>query len=313
MSNGHVPEDAELPPPAIEEVSKGIYAYVQLDGSWFLNNAGFVVGNEGVIAVDTAGTEKRARAFHAALRETTDKPVQLLVNTHSHADHTHGNFMFAPATAIVAHDLCREEVIRSSPAFLKTAFPTADFGEIPVVAPFLTFQDRLNVFSGDLLIELHFVGPAHTTNDVIAWIPDRKLLFSGDLVFNGGTPFAMAGSIAGWLRSMQFLRSLGAETIVPGHGAICGPEVFSTIESYLLFIADTARRGHEKGTPPLELAQATDLGPFAALSDPERIVGNLFRAYSEIEGHPLGAAIDVQSAFGGMVAYNGGQPLRCLA
>ena len=101
MSHGIAPESAELPPPTVEEVSPGIFAYVQLDGSWFLNNAGFIVADEAVVAIDTLGTEARSRAFHAALRRTSDKPVQALINTHSHADHTHGNFLFAPQTAII--------------------------------------------------------------------------------------------------------------------------------------------------------------------------------------------------------------------
>lgn len=313
MSNGHVPHDAQLPPPRIEEVSPGIFAYIQLDGSWFLNNAGFIEGPDNVIAIDTLGTERRSRAFHAALRAQTDKPVPLLVNTHAHADHTHGNFLFAPATAIVGHEHCREEILRANLATLKNAFPTADFGEITYVAPFVTFREQMTVYAGDLRIELIHTGPAHTTSDVIAWVPERKLLFSGDLVFNGGTPFAMAGSVAGWLESLALLRGLGVEHIVPGHGEVCGPEVFDTIEAYLRFVQETAARGHARGIPPLELARATDLGPFAQLTDPERIVGNLHRAYAELDGKPRGAPIDVPAAFAGMVAYNGGQPLRCLA
>jgi cyclase len=313
MSNGHVPHDAELPPPRVEEVSPGIFAYIQLDGSWFLNNAGFIEGPDSVVAIDTLGTEKRSRAFHAALRKQTDKPVPVLLNTHAHADHTHGNFLFAPATAIIGHEHCREEILRANLTALKRAFPTADFGEITYVAPFVTFAERMTVYAGDLRIELIHPGPAHTTSDIIAWIPERKLLFSGDLVFNGGTPFAMAGSVAGWLEALELLRSLGAERIVPGHGEICGPDVFATIDAYLRFVQDAARKGHAAGTPVLELALATDLGPFAALTDPERIVGNLYRAYTELDGRPRGANIDVSAAFAGMVEYNGGQPLRCLA
>ena len=313
MSTAHAPAHAEVPPPAIEEVSPGVFAYVQLDGSWFLNNAGFITTGEGVIAIDTTGTEKRAHAFESALRRTTPKPVQALINTHSHADHTHGNFMFAPRTAIIAHELCREEVLRGSLAALRNAFPTADFGEIPYVPPMVTFEDRLNVYAGDLRIELLFVGPAHTTNDVIAWIPDRKVLFSGDIVFNGGTPFAMGGSIAGWLDALPVLRGLGAETIVPGHGAVCGPSALDDVEAYLRFIDALARKGIAAGVEPYALARETDLGRFANLSDPERIVGNLHRAYQELRGGTLGGPIDVPTVFAEMVAYNGGQPLRCLA
>ena len=313
MSSQHPHETDELPAPRLIEVSDGIYAYHQADGSWFLNNAGFIVSDDYVVAIDTTGTEKRARAFHAALRSVSEKPVQTLVNTHAHADHTHGNFMFAPQTAIIAHERCRREVMASNITFLRQAFPTADFGDPPTTPPTVTFTDRMKVFAGNLEIQLIHLGPAHTNNDVIAWIPERKLLFSGDLVFNGGTPFAMAGSIVGWLEAIPTLRALGAETIVPGHGEVCTPAVFDEIEAYLHFIDDLSRKGKAAGTPPLELARATDLGRFAHLTDPERIVGNLHRAYAELDGEARGGAIAVPTAFADMVAYNGGRPLRCLA
>ncbi len=313
MSHGIVHDRAELPPPSIEEVSRGVFAYIQLDGTWFLNNAGFVVGSESVTVVDTTGTEKRARAFHDAVKKTTSNPVQALINTHSHADHTHGNFMFSPDTAIIGHELCREEVLQGSLERIKAAFPTGDFGDPPYVAPNVTFEDRMTAWVDDLKVELIYMGPAHTTNDVVAWLPERKVLFTGDLAFNGGTPFAMAGSIAGWLEAIPRLRELGAETVVPGHGPVCGPEVFETVASYLAWVQEIAGNGFAEGIPPLEMAKATDLGDFAGLSDPERLAGNLHRAYSELRGEPRGAPLDVPAVFADMMAYNGGEPLRCLA
>src|SRR4029453_9372650 len=93
MSADHVHDAEALPPPTLEEVSDGIFAYVQLDGSWCLNNTGFLVGRDGVTAIDTCATEGRTRAFLAALSSVTPKPVRVLVNTHHHGDHTHGNWL----------------------------------------------------------------------------------------------------------------------------------------------------------------------------------------------------------------------------
>lgn len=311
MSSATVPEHAEIPPPTTQEVSKGIFAYVQLDGSWFLNNAGVVVGSQTATVVDTTGTEARARAWHAAVRKVTELPVTALVNTHSHADHTHGNFMFADS-AIVASERCRREVIAAGRG-TGALFPGVDFGDCPPTPPTVTFEDRLTLYVDDLAIELIFVAPAHTTNDVVAWIPERKLLFSGDIIFNGGTPFALAGSVGGWLSALERIEALGAETIVPGHGAICGPEAIGDVRAYLQFIQATAKRGMDAGTPPLELAQSLDLGKFADLTDPERLVPNLHRAYSELRGEPWGAPLDFRQLFAEMLVYNGNQPLRCLA
>jgi cyclase len=312
MSSSTVPVHAEIPPPTVEEVSSGIFAYIQLDGSWFLNNAGCVVGKESATVIDTTGTEARARAFHAAVRGVTANPVNALINTHSHGDHTHGNFMFSPAAAIIGSERCRREVIAAGSA-THALFPMVDFGECPVTPPFVTFEERLNVYVDDLRIELIFVGPAHTTNDVVAWIPERKLLFTGDIIFNGGTPFALGGSVGGWLDALDTIEALGAETIVPGHGPVCGPAAIAAVRDYLRFIEETAKRGSAAGIEPLELARDLDLGRFAGLTDPERLVPNLHRAYAELRGERRGAPMDFRRMFDEMLAYNGGRPLRCLA
>jgi cyclase len=312
MSSQAVPAHAEIPPPRVEEVSPGIYAYIQMDGSWFLNNAGAIVGSRSATVIDTTGTEKRARAFHAAVRAVTHNPVSALINTHSHGDHTHGNFMFAPASAIIASERCRREIIAAGHASY-ALFPMVDFGDCPITPPTVTFDDRLSVYVDDLKVELIYVGPAHTTSDIVAWIPERKLLFSGDVIFNGGTPFALGGSVAGWLTALDRIEALGAETIVPGHGEICGPGVIGEVRSYLRWVQQSARSGFEKGTPPLELAEALDLGDFAEWHDKERLVPNLHRAYSELRGEPLGVPLDYRQLFAEMLIYNGNQPLRCLA
>jgi cyclase len=164
-----------------------------------------------------------------------------------------------------------------------------------------------------LKLELIYMGPAHTTNDIVVWVPERQVLYSGDLVFNGGTPFAMMGSVAGWLEALGRMRSLGAETIVPGHGPVCGPEAIDAQEDYLRWLQDVAKEGFDAGAAPLEVAREVDLGRFAGLLDPERIVGNLHRAYSELRGEPPGTPLALGTVVPDIIAYNSGQPLRCLA
>ncbi|GAC1479842.1 MAG: hypothetical protein NVS1B12_17470 [Acidimicrobiales bacterium] len=133
-------------------------------------------------------------------------------------------------------------------------------------------------------------------------------------MFNGGTPFLLMGSVAGAIEVIeQRLRPLGAATVVPGHGDVCGPEVFDAVVGYLQFILDTARASLDAGLTPLEAARACDLGPYTELLDAERVVGNLHRAYAELGGADRGARIDIASALGDMIAYNGGRPLSCFA
>ena len=308
----HAHSADQLPPPTVEEVSPGVYAYIQLDGSWGLNNTGFITGSDAVSVVDTCFTEARTRAFLRAIGDVTGLPIRTLVNTHHHGDHTHGNYLL-PGASIVGHELCRQTVIDTGLHTLHPLFPNVVWGDLELAPPFITFRDRLDLFVDDLKLELHYMGPAHTTNDVVVWIPERRLLFTGDLAFNGGTPFVAMGSIAGSLVALERLRAFDAATVVPGHGSVCGPEVMDEMEAYLRFVQGEAKRVFESGMAPLEAAREIDLGRFAGWHDSERIAGNLHRAYSELRGEPLGTHLDLGPIAADMVTLNGGEPVRCLA
>ena len=309
---GHPHSASELPAPSLEQVSPGVYAYIQLDGTWGLNNTGFITGRSGISVIDTCFTEIRTRSFLQTIRGVTELPIQTLVNTHHHGDHTHGNYLVSGAS-IVGHELCRQEVIDTGVHALQSLFPNVAFGGLEVSPPFVTFQDRLDLFVDDLRMELYYMGPAHTTNDIVVWLPERRVLFTGDLVFNGGMPFIAMGSVEGSLAALDRLREFDAETIVPGHGPVCGPEVINDIEAYFRFLKEAASSAFESGISPLDAAQGIDLGRFASWHDRERIAGNLHRAYSELRGEPLGTPLPLGPIVDDMVAYNGGQPVRCLA
>ena len=311
MSSSHHGHE-QLPPATTQEVADGIYAYLQPDGSWGLNNTGFIVGKDSVTLVDTCFTESRTRAFLGALESVTSLPLRTLINTHHHGDHTHGNYL-VPSATIVAHRLCREVIIETGLLALRPMFPNVEWGELELAPPTVTFDDRLTIYVDDLKIDLIFVGPAHTTNDILVSIPDRELLFSGDLLFNQGTPFVAMGSVSGSLQALKRLRELGAETIVPGHGSVCGPEVMDDIEAYLTFVQDTAREAFEAGLTPLDASRQADLDRFAEWHARERIAGNLHRAYSELRWEPPGTVLDLGPMVADMVALNGGRPVRCLA
>ncbi len=301
---------------SLEEVADGVFGYIQPDGSWMINNTGFIVAADGVSAIDASSTERRTRAFRDAIGGVTRAPVRTLVNTHHHPDHTAGNGVFAGAT-IVAHELARDEMRILGLPHNSGVWTDTDYGDLKLALPFLTFADRLTLWADDLRCELLFAGgPAHTTNDIVVWIPERSVLFSGDLLFNGGTPFLLSGSVLGAIDVLEnFLRPLGAQTIVPGHGPVGGPELIEPVLGYLRFVAGLAAEGRAAGVAPLELAMGTDLGQYTEWSDPERIVGNLHRAYADLAGpaEARGGPVNFTAALTDMIAYNGGRPLTCRA
>ena len=305
-------DNPRLGPAEPIEVGDGVFAYYQPDGTWHINNTGFITGRTSVISIDACSTERRTRAFLDRIASVTSAPVTTLVNTHHHGDHTYGNSVFGAVT-IVGHENCRTELIAYGPPANAGIWEPVDWGQVTLAPPTLTFSDRLRLWSDDRPIEVSHVGqPAHTTNDSLVWLPEQRVLFCGDLLFNGGTPFMLMGSIRGAIDVLTtVVAAIPATVIVPGHGRPCDGSLIDVVTGYLDFVLATARRGIDAGLSPLELARETDLGEYTDWLDSERIVGNLHRAYADLTAP--GHQVDVIGAFTDMIAYNGGKPLTCHA
>ncbi|MFB8392637.1 MBL fold metallo-hydrolase [Streptomyces yangpuensis] len=293
------------------EVADGVHAYVQPPGGWCLNNAGILTDGGHSALVDTAATESRARHLRRTVLALAPHPPRALVNTHFHGDHTYGNSVF-PEALTIGHERTRT-MVRAAGLHMAGLWPDVDWGHIDITPPELTFRDRTTLHVGSVRAELIHIGAAaHTTDDTIVWLPEHGVLFTGDLVMNGVTPFCVMGSVAGSLRALDQLRALGADTLVPGHGPVGGPELLDANESYLRWIQQLAAEGTAAGATPLDLARATDLGPYADLLDTERLLPNLHRGYAEEQGLPEGCPLDVGALFAEMTAYHG-RPPECLA
>ena len=193
-----------------------------------------------------------------------------------------------------------------------------DYGDLTLRPPELTFSDRMTLHLSDFPVELHHVGqPAHTTNDVLVWLPEQKVLFSGDLAFNGGQPFVLEGSIAGFRKAIAQMKGFAPEVLMPGHGPVCrGEEVdrlLTAMDGYLAFVEQVAAESHAAGLTPLEAAQKHADNPYAGWAETERFVGNLHRAYAELDRRhrPVDPA-HRPGVWPDMVAFHGG-PIACHA
>lgn len=289
--------------PSLVEVGDGIYAYLHHDGSWGLNNSGFVHSGHELAVIDTALTEDRTRLFREAMtrRSGVEKP-QVLINTHHHSDHTFGNSVFDDA-CIVAHRLCRDAVVKQG---LKPTDqdPIVPWGSLKVRPPQLLFDEKLELYVGDHRAELIFVGPAHTSNDIVVWLPEERVLFAGDVLFHDATPITHGGSTAGSVRALNTMKALDPRVIVPGHGTVCGPEVLDQWLGYFSFVTDTAAKTLDASLSVLDAARQQDLGEYAEWQHPERFVLNLHRAYEELKNGPEAAFVDEAAAFDDMLRLN---------
>lgn len=304
----------------LTELGDGVAAFVQGDGGWCLNNAGIVVGGDAALVVDTAATMARAHHLRREARRWAASRPLSLVNTHHHGDHVYGNAVFGSTTPIIAHELTRAEMIATGTA-MQSLWPDVRWGRVRLRAPTLTYSGRITLDLGGLTAELHHVGPAHTSNDTVVWLPERRTLFTGDVCMHRVTPFVLMGSLSGSLAALARLRQFDAEVVVPGHGAVGGVEVLEATERYLRWLQGLATAGLAAELAPLELARTVMGGgagsaampaEFTEWVDDERLVANIVRAYAELQGGAPGEPVDVMSAFHLMVELHGGVP-TCLA
>ncbi len=311
MGDEHAHEpDTTVSSGHLVEVVDGVYAWIQPDGTWWLNNAGAVTGTDGTLIVDTCATEARTRRFLDAVQLATDgAPVRFAVNTHEHGDHTYGNSLLPDEAALIGHEAMRAHLL-VDPIFdaCPPAWePVPDWGAVTRRVPTIVTRSDLTVHSGTRRIDLMHPGyAAHTEGDLVAWLPEERVLFTGDLLFVGLTPLVFAGSVDGALRALEWITGFGAEVIVPGHGPLAAaadlPGILDDHERYYRFLLELAAAGRRDGLAPLEVAQGADLGEFAGWPDAERVVLNLHRIYADALGRPM----DLMAAVVDAMTWSGG-------
>ena len=278
--------------------------------------------SDSVLCIDSCATERRTRAFLDAVDACAApsagldgaRGARLLVNTHQHGDHTNGNCLMPDAT-IIGHHRCREAIEATGILRPDGLWEPVDWGELEPAPPFVTFEHRLDVYVDDLLVELHHFGTAaHTTNDVVAWIPEHRVLFTGDLVFNGGTPFVLMGSVAGSLVALDCVMELEPAVIVPGHGEVCGPEVVDIAGEYLRFLQQIAGGGQRRpGSPPSRRPARPTSGASPPSATPSAWSATSTAPSPSAKGHGPGTPSTSPPRSCDMVTLNGGRPLTCQA
>jgi cyclase len=300
----------------IDELAEGVYAFIQPDGGWLVNNCGFIVGPSGrAVLVDTSSTAHRTKRLMAEVASRSSERPMALVNTHHHPDHTYGNYQVPTGVPVIGHMRCREEVIAAG--FEATrAIREPEYGDLELRPPDVTFSDRMTLHLDDAHIELRYAGPAHTSNDVIVWLAQEKILFAGDLAFAGGQPFVLEGSVRGYLRSLEMIAGLGVEVLVPGHGPVVRgsevPRLLDNLRAYTVFVSDVAREGFADGLSPLQTALRHKDNPYSHWHENERLVGNLHRAFAEVSDHPSSVRLRVPDVWPEMEQFNDG-PIGCKA
>jgi cyclase len=272
--------------PGVKKLAPNVYAYIQAKGTWYWSNAGFIVGKDYVVVVDSLSTVGLTQRFRDEISKVTDKPIRYLVNTHHHGDHTYGNHVFSGAI-IISHDYCRRQVIEAgiiAPDLLNAMFPEFDFRGIAATPASITFDNQLTLHVDGMEVRLLHFGVGHTADDMIVHLPGEGIVFAGDFIFLYSTPVSMDGSFAGWLKNVDAMAELGAKVYVPGHGPVCGVEGLNLCRDYLVLVRREARKRFDKGMTVDEAAKDIDLGQFKQWPNHERILLNVERLWREFRG-----------------------------
>lgn len=237
----------------------------------FISNAGFVVTPTGVVVVDALGSPRLAERLTAAIRRITPLPITHVVVTHYHADHIYGLQHFkAMGAQIVAHRAA-QAYIQSDTARLRLEASRSD------LAPWIDDQTRIvdadlwidgptSFKVGGVVFEVDHVGPSHTPEDLVVYVPSERVLFAGDLFFNGRLPFVGMADSSQWIRSLERVLAFDTAAVVPGHGtASTEPRKdIGMTRDYLKHLRASMARAVEDFVPFEEAYTTTDWSAFEA-------------------------------------------------
>ena len=181
-------------------------------------NAGVVAGPEMAVVIDTLPFPEETKLMRAFIERDLQVPVGYVINTHYHADHTWGNYLF-PEAKIIGHSLCRKFLIdRGIPSLEREQARNSSLEEIKVVVPEITFdQGELVLKVGKKNIRI-FSLPGHTENSIAVMVEDDRALFSGDTIM--AVPYIVDGDLDVTVESMEMISKMGLENVVQGHGDI---------------------------------------------------------------------------------------------
>lgn len=193
--------------PAARQIGPGLYAYISDNDA--SANSTFLVGDSGILVVDTGlNATEGAKLLHA-IRQVSSLPVKFIVNTHYHPDHQGGNAAVGPGATVITTDFTRERTLAlmRDPKMEAFHFHPAD----------LTFTQQVTLHLDPYVAQIYFPGKAHTSGDALVYFPQQHAMAMGDLFLNRSSPAMDVGSAENWIHALDEVLKLRLENVVPGH------------------------------------------------------------------------------------------------
>jgi cyclase len=230
----------------VQSIGPGIYAYISDNDS--SANSTFLVGEKGILVVDTGLNQQEGDKLLHAIRDVSPLPIQYIVNTHYHPDHQGGNFTVGPSAVVISTEWTRlhtVELIGSLPASERGRFRPAD----------LTFQQRITIHLDPYEADIYFPGKAHTSGDALVYFPHQKSIAMGDLFLNRSSPAMDQGSVKSWIQALDAALKLPLEHVVPGHFELATKTDLTRFRNYLNDLYQQVNSLSEKGATLEQLKQ----------------------------------------------------------
>jgi len=264
---------------------EGVSALGSPQNQNFISNAAFVVTPAGVVVIDALGSPALAERLVAEIRKVTPKPITHVIVTHYHADHIYGLQTFkALGARIIAHQAARL-YLNSDTARLRLQASREE------LAPWVDEDTRLveadEWIAGDQILkiggiefQLRVVGPSHTPEDLVVYLPSEKVLFAGDLVFRSRIPYVGQADSRHWILALERLLTFDAGVVVPGHGPLSqeARQDMQLTHDYLVYLRESMGKAAANLEPFDEAYKNTDWSQFEHL--PLFRVANRMNAYN---------------------------------
>jgi len=248
-------------------------------------NAGFVLAGEQVLVIDSLISPGFGQQLSGYIRQVTDKSPTYLINTHSHGDHVFGNQVFSPPATIIAHEKVRETLLSQGEVMVKS-FTERLSGLVPdikdtnVIAPHMTYRRHMTLHLDGRTVELIHPGVAHTDGDTMVYLPDDKLLYAGDILFNHIFP-PIFGSSGGWITAIEQIEAMDIDTIVPGHGFIATKKELGDLKRCLIELRSQVKDCFNQGLSVEEATKRVAL-PYLEWPRAERLPLGVQTIYQEL-------------------------------
>jgi phosphoglycerate dehydrogenase-like enzyme/glyoxylase-like metal-dependent hydrolase (beta-lactamase superfamily II) len=223
----------------------------------------WVVFNDFVLVYD-ANFPKEAGDIIAAVRKTTDRPIRYVVDSHHHGDHAYGNAVFSKQGAtVIAQANCARLLRVNGPKEFADAGKgkggRKDVRESYLKVPDLIFDEKLVFDDGKQRAELYFFGHAHTAGDAFLYLPQHRIICTGDACTNGPFNYMGHSDSASWIRVLDKALQLDVKTVCPGHGPLGGKDVLEKQRRFFTELRQQVKQGVDKGLDAKEIAKTIDM------------------------------------------------------